>query len=278
MKTNFVNATIGLILIIVLQTHPALAADMLSQAGYSKPATTQQQENTLLIHMSKLYTAVGDNQSAAMCLKQNIRLNPNDAESHWLLGKYYFQAGYRTPAIMAFCRFLTLEPISHRAHIASQILSGLLNIQDSFEFGNKPPDWAMIAEIKETTMSDGDFSLVKIGVYFKKALLPPEQYESQRQAIAIELELLFQVLAEMPAPVKSEGFAWQYYAPYFTAAFEDNQLGTLVHHILSSMSPPEELTWSDIHEVELSAFKQWSENYLWSMSWEQQAQSQGAGR
>ena len=67
------------------------------------------------------------NEEAKGELQKALQINPNHPGSHLLLGKVYADMGLRIPAVMAFSRFLVLEPMGPRAADALGRLKPMLS-------------------------------------------------------------------------------------------------------------------------------------------------------
>lgn len=68
-------------------------------------------ENSLLhFNLGISSMRVGDGPLARSEMEQAVSLDPNHVSSHFFLARLYQSQGYRVPAVLAFSRFLLLEP------------------------------------------------------------------------------------------------------------------------------------------------------------------------
>jgi tetratricopeptide (TPR) repeat protein len=84
--------------------------------------------NFALLHYNLGLTLIRSEKygEAKQALQKGLLLDPNHRSSHLLLGSVYRQMGYRVPAILAFSRFLALEPDTPRSVQILPVLQGLI--------------------------------------------------------------------------------------------------------------------------------------------------------
>jgi tetratricopeptide (TPR) repeat protein len=89
-----------------------------------KAAIKRAPENSLLhFNLGVSLMRVGDGPMARKEMEQAVSLDPNHVVSHFFLARLYQSQGYRVPAVLAFSRFLLLEPQSSRVYaVMAEIL------------------------------------------------------------------------------------------------------------------------------------------------------------
>ncbi len=210
-----------------------------AQAGMENTASRLWEQpgptsDRILLRGSEVYARIGDPANALLCLEQQARLDPNWAGGHWRLAASFARRKQKIPETLALCRFLTLRPNAPRASAARERLAELLLGQTDSAFTPDNPD---MQREESATAGDRDFSLVGIGLAFKRQMRPEGGDESRNARLHRELTILFEVLAEMPTAIKAEGFVWRTYAPYFEAALRNGRLKMLLDTILQAPAP-----------------------------------------
>lgn len=193
--------------------------------------------------------------------KKSAMLKPDHASSHMALGEIYFNENYKIPSLLAYFRFLILEPISQRCS------SAISNIQTLMAFGVEAKDESL-KEINlfispDTPTDDGDFGSVDLGLTMSRALRFTEDSKgkSELELLKSEIESMFQIMYELSENENYEGFGWEYYAPYFIELKQKGYVDPFINHIFSASNLPEINEWIDSNKTDYQEFLDWSKEF-----------------
>ncbi len=150
----------------------------------------KQNPGVSLLHynLALALNAGGKKGEAKQAVENALRLSPGHASSHALLGSIYADMGYRIPAILAYSRFLMLEPASQRAKGVASRLAGLLT--GNVTYGKEPNQInIMISAPSKKQADEGDFggseamlAIMVAGEYTLKPEKPEESGDQIREA------------------------------------------------------------------------------------------------
>ncbi len=216
-----------------------------------------------LLHFNLGITQINNKNSieAKKCFKSSAILKSDHSSSHIALGEIYFNENYRIPSLLAYFRFLVLEPSSQRSSSAME------NIQILMGSGVEAKD-ETLKEINlfipsDTPIDDGDFGAVDLGLTMSRATRFTEDSKgkSEVEMLKSEMESLFQLMYELEENEKHKGFGWEYYAPYFMELKQKGFIDPFVNHIFSASNLPEIINWIKANQNKYQAFLEWSKNY-----------------
>lgn len=215
-----------------------------------------------LVHynLAVTYNRLGDFEEARKAVKKSAGFNPQHPSSQILLALLFDRGGYKTPALLAACRFLVLEPNTQRSLTALDLLSRKMS--------------AGVGEGKDSTTinifmdpapkkDEGDFGAIDLAMSLTKAL---EKSEKNKNMTAMQLlvgsfETLFGILGEQKADVAK--FSWKYYAPYFAEMKKKGHVEAFVYYINLRSGSPEVSDWLSQNRQKVMAFLAWSKAYQW---------------
>ncbi len=198
------------------------------------------------------YYHMGDIARSKTSFKNAVLINPAHSSSHIGLGNNLYDENNDIVALMAYCRFLILEPASQRSSLAQErvleIITGNV-IQDSSD--SSQIHMYISPDMPE---SEGDFRPVRVGLTYQAAWSLYEQSETKEDIqIAIEIfDGLFKIISEHAENDKKSGFGWEYYVPYFVQLHKDGFVFPFVQHIFQ---------YENLDEPQISEFLKWSEDY-----------------
>lgn len=205
-------------------------------------------------------------EEAIPCFQKAVRLQPGHASSHNALARLESMKGGRIPAVLAFARFLTLEPEGARAGQNLPLLVKAMR-GDVEKTGKNSVtvkvDGSRLPEEGDTTRRPDDFAAVELMLSLMSAM---DLDKKNRNKPAHELfqekfELLCGML-ELGDPPRT-GFYWEYYAPFFHAMKQDGELGTAVMLMHASTGDKAVTRWIEGHEREIKRFHVWCGNHEW---------------
>lgn len=208
------------------------------------------------------YISLGQTDAAKQSLKEAVRLAPNHPSSHLGLSQLYSRDNYKVPALLALCRFLTLEANSRRSVAALQNLRELL--QSGVRQGADGKQITIFMDTSTKT-DEGDFNAVTLALSLLGASRNLEQNKgkTEMQLLADGFDTFFAILSETSADKKSSGFAWNYYRPYFVELKRRNLVEPFCYYIYQSSRSAEVSKWLSQNAERVEQFLNWSQNYPW---------------
>jgi hypothetical protein len=205
---------------------------------------------------------------AILCFQKAIMLNPKHASSHSAIARLSFINNKRIPALLAYCRFLVLEPQSNRAkeNLSSvqKIMKGNVEEKEnkSVTISISPDmlsDTTANAKPKENSFTYTDLILAM------DAAMDFDKKNKKKTAVEQfirKFETVCSSLKEMK--LDNFGFFWDYYVPYFTEMKDKNFLETFSYIAFSSIDDPDISKWLKSHKSETDKFFEWSETFEWN--------------
>jgi tetratricopeptide (TPR) repeat protein len=217
------------------------------------------------------------NEEAKAELEKSLTLNPAHAGSHLVLATVYQEMGYRVPAIMAFSRFLILEPDSGRVGQPLHSLVALMT-QGASE-GKNPNEINIVMHMpSKTEKEEGDFAAAELMMSMSSALnlssilkaVKPQDAAKPQEATpkppSSDFEKvtgLYSNLCSAMGTVTPKGFAASYYAPYFRALSKAGYTDALTAHAWKAANLKGSADWLPGNGDKIEAFLRWSQSYEW---------------
>ena len=203
---------------------------------------------------------------AKAAAQEALRWNPNHPGSHLVLAAIYRDLGYRVPAILAYSRFLILEPQSSRATDAIPTLRDLLT--KGVGKGKGPKDVTItISETPKNRMDEGDFTTVELMMSMAVVadLSPgPEKAKEEPKSEMQKLVSIYNSIGEGLELMKpGKGFAPSYYAPYFVALTKAGHTEALIARTWKKGNIEGAAEWAEANPAKIEAFLEWSKDYQW---------------
>jgi tetratricopeptide (TPR) repeat protein len=199
---------------------------------------------------------------AKKSLKAALVHNPQHGSSHLVLASIFFNTGYRTPALFAAARFLTLEPSSDRSAPALRILTEVLRGGAS---PGKNPNEINISIDLNPKKDEGDFSSIDLVLGLSGALGQTEKDKgkSEAQLLVDQMETFLAILGEQTAKKNQSTFVYQYYVPYFVEMKQRGHVEAFVYNALQSSGMPGVKDWVSANSGRVMQFLVWSKGYRW---------------
>lgn len=183
-------------------------------------------------------------------LERAIELDPNYASPQLAIADVYRLDGYRVPAILAYGRFLAMEPTGARAAKAANHLQGLLNLGvEQKEKGN------INITIDPASKKDlGDFGPLEMmaAIASASSSLPEKAALTEFDREADKLANFLTMFSESSAELK-RGFIRDTYAPFYTALVKDEHVSTFAHVALVPLNLAGTEEWMTAHRDEVNA-------------------------
>jgi len=180
------------------------------------------------------------------CFEQSAMLNPTHAASHNAIAHIESHLNNRIPAIMAYCRYLSIEPQVNRS---KENLDAVIQLM-------------MNDTMPKTNQADHTLDSIELAI----ATIAKAMREESRNKKKIPIEtfhkgihLMCSALAK--APKGNKGFIWDYYAPYFIELQEKKFLTTFSYIAFLSTEDPIIFKWFNAHKLDIEAFINWSKTF-----------------
>ncbi|MEW6211457.1 MAG: tetratricopeptide repeat protein [Acidobacteriota bacterium] len=217
-----------------------------------------------LLHFNLGITLLNQNRAdeARKSFKEAVNFNPNHPGSHIRLGDVYFKENYRIPALLAMGRFLVLEPKSERATYALQVIRDVLGRAATRD--EKTGNINITLDLSAKT-DEGDFgaALTMMGILGAARHLDENKKKTEIQLIVEMIESLLSIMSEGEEKKKQQGFAWNYYRPYFLEMKARNMVEPFCYYIYQTSQSTEVAKWLAQNTQRVNEFLSWSRNYQW---------------
>lgn len=204
---------------------------------------------------------------AILCFQKSVMLNPKHASSHNAIARLSNIDNKRIPSLLAFCRFLSIEPQSNRA---KENLSSLQNIMKGNveETGKKSVTINISPEMLGDTTASGkpkenSFTSTDL-ILAMDAAMDFDKKNKKKTEVEQFIRKFETVCASLKETKKDNyGFYWDYYVPYFTEMKDKNFLETFAYIAFASSDDPDTAKWLKAHKSETDKFFEWTKSFEW---------------
>ncbi|MDZ4756835.1 MAG: tetratricopeptide repeat protein [Bacteroidota bacterium] len=204
---------------------------------------------------------------AIKAFQKAISINPKHASSHNAIARILNVKKKRIPSLLAFCRFMVLEPGSSRGIDNLESIKKLIN-SSAQKTGNNSitisitpdmlSDTSANGKPKENSFTSTDLILaIEAGLDFDKS----NKKKTEVQLFISKIELVCSSLKETKKD--NYGFYWDYYVPYFLEMKEQDMIETFGYIAFSSSNDKKVKKWIKSHQDEIAKFFAWSKAYTW---------------
>ena len=228
---------------------------------YKKAIKLFPKESLLHFNLAVAYKGAGKPEDARKSLKAALAANPQHPGSHLLLASLFYGGGYKTPALLAAARFLTLESGTERAGLAVRIVREVL--------GGGAKQGANANEVNITLdvnakKDEGDFAMIDtlLGLTAALALTGKEKKTDAEQLVS-QMEKVFTILAEQEEKKQQESFVHRFYVPYFVEMKQKGHTEAFTYNALRGSGIPGVREWLEANSGRVMQFLIWSKNYQW---------------
>jgi tetratricopeptide (TPR) repeat protein len=199
------------------------------------------------------------------CFQKAVQLNPKHASSHNAIARLVSIEKKNIPAILAYCRFFSLEQTSNRASENLVILTNLMK-GGAQKTGKNSISITLNTDDLGDTTADGknkanNFSTVEMILSLSGAIDLDNKKKSEVEVFISKMETLCSVLEE--SKEKNSGFFWEYYAPYLIEMKNKKMIEPFAYITFASSSDPSVSKWLKSHKGETAQFALWSEGFVW---------------
>jgi tetratricopeptide (TPR) repeat protein len=201
---------------------------------------------------------------AETCFQKSIALDPKYASGHYALAETYRATGRTAAALLAYSRFLILEPQTSRSRQA------LVQMKNLWDKGTQ--DRRIVGGVVTVTVPQGEkgsrdelagLAFAALSVHATN-LTDSAQTNPEPQRTYLDYEALYGMAGEM-AP-KATSFCLKYYGPYFGEAAAKGLLRPMWYYAQLSGVLPGVKEWLAANTDSLSAFLRWSAGYQWPVA------------
>ena len=213
----------------------------------------------LYYNMAVTYAqSLADVPNAKASLKKAAVLDPLHASTQLQLGRLFLMDELVTPSLLAFSRFLIIEPASARTGDAYQLWFNLLN------GGFKPGADGKGATINVnplTKKDEGDIVKLDMLISLSRATAAMGPERTQIQMMADQLKNLFGVFAGQSAGDDKDTFLWTYYMPFVAEMHKKDFVEPFVYFVSQRTNLPGVREWLTVNRDRVNAFLQWARTF-----------------
>jgi tetratricopeptide (TPR) repeat protein len=204
---------------------------------------------------------------AILCFQKAIMLNPKHASSHNAIARLSNITNKRIPSLLAYCRFLAIEPQSDRARENLSSLQKIMkgNVKETGEKSvtiNISPDMLGVnGKQKENSFTSTDLILSM------DAAMDFDEKNKKKTDVEQFIRKFETVCASLKETKKDNyGFFWDYYVPYFIEMKDKNFLTIYSYIAFASSDDPDISVWLKDHKSEIDNFFEWSKSFEWKIN------------
>jgi tetratricopeptide (TPR) repeat protein len=218
-------------------------------------------EAQLHYNVSVSYAQAKRNADALRSLKTAVVLRPDYGSAHFNLAVMFLGGGYPVPAMLAFERYLTLDPQSQRSTTALSMLNSILRDTSQQSRGGGPR-----SPVPSGKTDEGNFTSVETLIYAGRPLRTRDQIQatSEIRLLVDQMTTMIRSLGSPPASERGSSFTTAYYVPYFVQMQERKLVEPFVYHIFRRANLPGAAEWLAANPEAVKAFLAWSAQYKWS--------------
>lgn len=228
--------------------------------AYKKGVEINPEDFMLHYNMGITYMNMPKKDLARTYFKKTMQLNPEHPSCHIALANIYKNDYYRIPAILAYSRFLILEPNSSRTGPALEQLQNLIN-----SGVQQKEDKSINVVLQSSPLDyDGDFKMTEMMLSLTSALKFTKKNENKSDVenLISQFQFMFSVMDDSTKDGKKKtGFVWEYYVPYFKELHKNGYTKSFFYYIFQTADNEEIQNWIKEHEYEINHFLLWSHDY-----------------
>ncbi len=211
------------------------------------------------------YANLNNSSEAVLCFQKSLVINPKHPGSLNAIGIFESNSN-RIPAILAFSRFLIVEPQTSRSKKNFENLKGLL-MKGVTKTGEK----AVTINIDSSTLPDStgvkkenDFSSTDMILSITASL--DFDKKNAKKTDAENFIRKIEVICASLEEVKNEnnGFYWNFLAPYFIEMKNKKLIEPFGYIAYVDANTDDVVKWHKKNQDKLDDFYEWSKNYKWS--------------
>lgn len=208
-------------------------------------------------------TALGENEKAKEAIQSASVLKPNHPGSFNALA--ILNENNRIAAIMAACRFLSLDNKSARANDNINYLLNLMNKGISKSSNNSVSislDSNLFSN-SDSKKNPNNFSATEMILSLSAGLDDDEVFKNDTNVdkFSRKLSVLFGSLNETKE--NQSGYYWEYLAPYFIDMKKQDLVNTFANIAFAAKNDKEAMKFLKENKEKVDAFYKWSNSFQW---------------
>jgi len=204
---------------------------------------------------------------AILCFQKSSILNPKHASSHNAIARLANINNKRISSLLAYCRFLIIEPQSNRA---KENLSSLQKIMKGSveETGKESITINISSDLLGDTTANGkpkenSFTSTDL-ILSMDAALDYDKKNKKKTDVEKFTRKFETVCASLKETKKDNyGFFWEYYAPYFIEMNDKKFSEVFAYISFASSDDPDVAKWLKAHKSDTDKFFEWSRSFEW---------------
>ncbi len=219
-------------------------------AAYKRGIKIDPSYGRIHYNLGVAYAAQGKLRDGREELERAIELDPTYPSPQFLIAEVYRLDGYRVPAILAYGRYLAMQPTGSRATIAAQNLQELLNLGvEEKSKGN-----INLTVDPDSKKDLGDFGPLEMGAALAAGakFLEGKEKLTEFDLEAEVLAIFLAIFSESSDKLK-RGFIANTYAPFYNAIVKANEASTFAHVALAPLNLAGTDEWMAAHKSEVAA-------------------------
>ncbi len=221
------------------------------------------------LHFNKgvTYSSIKKYNEAILCFQKAVLINPKHSSSNNAIARLENINKRRIPSILAFCRFLIIEPQSARAKENFNSLKELMSANVKKTGVNAITLNLNLDNFSETTkkgkVNENDFSSTDL-ISTMDTALDFDDKNKNKTEVENFIRKFETICASMSELKKNNfGFYWEVYAPYFIEMKENKLIEPFAYIVYASSESKDVMDWLEKNDKELDRFYEWSTNYNW---------------
>ncbi|MBJ2125677.1 tetratricopeptide repeat protein [Flavobacterium sp. IB48] len=210
------------------------------------------------------YANLNNSSEAISCFQRSLAINPKHPGSLNAIGILESNSN-RIPAVLAFSRFLIVEPQTNRSKKNFENLKGLL-MKGVTQTGEK----AITINIDSSTLPDStgvkkenDFSSTDL-ILSITASLDFDKKNIKKTEVENFIRKIEVICASLDEGKKeNQGFYWNFLAPYFIEMKNKKLIEPFAYIAYVDAETDDVVKWHKKNQNKLDDFYEWSKNYKW---------------
>jgi Tfp pilus assembly protein PilF len=222
-------------------------------------------QNQIYFNKGITLSGLGKIEDAILCMQKAVQYNPRHGSSHNALAQLEKSKPNRIPALLAFARFLVIEPEGKRAAANLESMLTIMN-GNAEKTGENSITLNFSPDMIDTKgkSKENNFQSVDLILTMSAGLDLDDKYKNNTpvEKFIRKFETVCSSLSETQKD--NSGFYWEYYAPYFIEMKQKKMITTFAYLAFAS-TPGEDIDkWFKENKADVKAFFDWSKNFAWS--------------
>ncbi len=202
--------------------------------------------------------------------EQGAMVNPKHASTQNAIARVNHDLGNTIPAIMAYARFLAIEPEGERAEgnleNMQTLLAGNVSKTGKNSFTISINSGTLGDTAADGTNNPNNFGMIEFMLSMTSAVSLDKEHKNDTEAEAFKIKLDMICSSLITGKEENSGFYWNYYVPYFIEMKEKGYTETFAYIAFSSTGDGYVKKWLKGHESEVFEFYEWSRKFDWYSS------------